>query len=67
MDTNTGYWLCSAVAQSFAALTALTGLFAVYKLQTLRGNKDGVLYRFLVELEKTRARIGLPPNCWTLS
>ncbi|MBM3330432.1 hypothetical protein FJY68_01115 [candidate division WOR-3 bacterium] len=57
MTSDTGYWLCSAVAQSFAALTALTGLFAVYKLQTLRGNKEGILYRFLIELEKTRAEL----------
>lgn len=37
---ETAHWFCGSVAQTFAALTALVGLFAVYKLQQIRADRD---------------------------
>lgn len=51
------YWLCSAIAQAFAALTALTGLFAVYRLQSIRQEKDDIGTHMLSALRRARDRI----------
>jgi hypothetical protein len=54
---TSAYWFCSAVAQAFAALTALTGLFAVYKMQSIRQEKDDIVTRALFEMRRVRDRI----------
>lgn len=48
------YWLCSAVAQALAALTALTGLFAVYRLQSMRQEKDDIRSHALFAMRRAR-------------
>jgi VIT1/CCC1 family predicted Fe2+/Mn2+ transporter len=56
-DYDAAYWFCSAVAQSFAALTALTGVFAVYRLQLLRQDLREIVATLRDVMEKTHRAI----------
>jgi len=54
---ETARWLCGSAAQLFAALVVLAGLFAVYKLQVMRGDRTRATEMAIEALSAIRSLI----------
>jgi len=57
---ETARWLCGSAAQLFAALVVLAGLFAVYKLQVMRGDRTRATEMAIEALSAIRTASSTP-------